>query len=569
MPTCPLPNNPSLEHLRKDAKRLRQAVAAGQPEARRQVEEFHPRASAALPGFRLADAQLVTARSYGFANWARLRRHLLEIEPFVWTPPALREPASTVDVFIRLACLAYAGWHPSNAARALRMLVEEPGLARGSVHAGAAAGEVEAVRTLLDREPALVGAKGGPLGWEPLLYACYSRLEATGDGRSTLEVARLLLSRGADPNAGFLYDGSYAFTALTGAFGRGEDWANQPPHPECERLARMLLEAGADPNDAQTLYNRHFQADDAHLRLLFDHGLGQEKDGPWLRRLNDPACTPRRLLETELCAAAQHGFVDAVGPRHRRTPYQEALRAGHGAVADYLVHHGARKQDLDPLEAFALACIGGRRGEAHARLARDPALLERLGHQGRVEMLLRAVDHGQAEGVRLIVDLGVDVNGIVPGTGLDRAALHNAAGWGGLEMVKLLLELGADPDLRDPTYHARPIGWAYHNRQREVVDYLLPRASIFDAVRCDGLARVEALLRDDPSLATALDGDGDPLLFSVHPELAHAGEMVRLLVSHGADLNARDARGRTLLDRALARGWNDLADTLRAHGAGA
>ena len=29
MPTRPLPNNPSLEHLRKDAKRLRSAVLAG------------------------------------------------------------------------------------------------------------------------------------------------------------------------------------------------------------------------------------------------------------------------------------------------------------------------------------------------------------------------------------------------------------------------------------------------------------------------------------------------------------------------------------------------------------
>jgi len=34
----------------------------------------------------------------------------------------------------------------------------------------------------------------------PLLYACYARLDLSG--HSTLEVARVLLSAGADPNAG-------------------------------------------------------------------------------------------------------------------------------------------------------------------------------------------------------------------------------------------------------------------------------------------------------------------------------------------------------------------------------
>ena len=63
--------------------------------------------------FSLADAQLVTARSYGFASWAKLKQHLAEIEPFVWNPPPLPDPESRVDVFLRLACLTYTGTHPS------------------------------------------------------------------------------------------------------------------------------------------------------------------------------------------------------------------------------------------------------------------------------------------------------------------------------------------------------------------------------------------------------------------------------------------------------------------------
>jgi ankyrin repeat protein len=579
MPTRALPNNPSLEHLRKDAKRLRGRVLAAGADAIDQVKAFHPRASAALARFSLADAQLVTARSYGFASWTKLKQHLASIEPFVWNPPPVDE-GSRVDVFVRLACLTYTAWHPSPA-RAARMLAEEPGLGRASIYTAAAVGDVAAIGTMLDREPALVNRKGGPLHWAPLLYACYSRVEAADRRHATLEAVRLLLSRGADPNAGFLYAGNYAFTALTGAFGRGEDWPHQPPHPECARVARLLLDAGADPNDAQTLYNRHFRPDDEHLELLFEYGLGQSKGGPWIARLNDPLFTPASLLVIELCAAAQHGFfgrvellvghgVDVNGRSRRtgRTPYEEAIRAGHQAIAEYLARHGANRVDLDDTEAFALACISGRAGEVQARLARDPSILERLGRHGRIDMLHRAAAANQPAGVRLIAALGVDVNAMAPGGGLDRSALHNAAGWGSLDMVKLLVELGADPHLRDLTYHATPIAWARYNGQRpEVIAFLLPLATIFDAVRCDGVERVAALLREDPSLAKARDDHGDPLVFCLHPGLRRMDEMIGLLAAHGADLNAPDPSGRTLLDRAVSQGLVEFADSLRRHGA--
>lgn len=579
MPTRSLPDDPSLEHLRKQAKRLRKAVQEGDLEAIRQVEEFHPRPDRAIARFALTDAQLVTARSYGFASWATLTRHLADVTPPIWNPARAPDPASNVDVFLRLACLTYSVWHRSNPMRALRMLADEPGLARASLYSAAATGDVEEVRRRLDRDPSLVNAKGGPLRWEPLLYACYSRLQSTGQEHSTLDVVRLLLARGADPNAGFLLAGRYAFTALTGAFGRGEDWANQPPHPDSDALARLLLDAGADPNDAQALYNRHFKENDDHLRMLFDYGLGQDKGGPWLTRLDEESSSPAKLLVQQLSWAAMHDFsarvkllvehgVDVNTPslRDGRTAYEEALRAGNQAIAEYLLEHGAKKIELDPLETFALACIAGRRDEARARLAEDPSLLERLGRRGRVELLHRALDAKQPAGIRLIVELGVDINGMVPGTGLDRSALHNAAGWGGLEMVKFLLDLGADPALRDPTYHAAPIGWAMHNQQHDVVEYLLQFADVFGAVPCDGVERVADLLQKDPSLANARDDEGDPLVFYLHPEMMRLEEMIQLLVSHGADVNARSRDGSTLVEQALARGWKEFADLVRKYG---
>ena len=576
MPTRPLPNDPSLEHLRKDAKRLRRAVLAGALEALDQVEEFHPRTTAALPRFALADAQLVIARSYGFASWTALKQHLAEIEPFFWNPSPDANPASPVDMFVRLACLTYLAWHPSNVARAQRMLAEHPDLTATSVHAAAAAGDVDAVRNAIDREPALVHAKGGPLQWPLLLYACYSRLDGTSPNRSTVDVAGLLLSRGADPDAGFLFAGSYAFTALTGAFGRGEDWFNQPPHPECDRLATLLLEAGADPNDSQALYNRHFFPDDGHLDLLFRYGLGRDKGGPWPKRLGGENSSPERMLVQQLSWAISHGYsnrvkllvargvdVNAPSPRDGRTPYAQAIRAGHAGIADYLREHGAHATALDPLEAFAVDCIAGRREAVRARLSADPSLLDRLGHHGRIDMLHRAADGHHEDGLRLIVSLGVDINGMVPGTGLDRAVLHNAAGWGGLALVKLLLELGADRDLRDLAYRAKPIGWAVYHGQRDVVDYLLQFATVFDAVRAGGLDRVAVLIDQDPALANARDEDGDPLVFSLNPGTPRVRELIRLLAARGADFSARDREGTTVLERALSRGWIDFEELVR------
>ena len=579
MPTRPLPNNPSLEHLRKKAKRLHAAVLAGADDALGALKEFHPRADRAVERFTLTDAQLVIARSYGFASWPRLKQHLREIEPFVWSPPGAPDPKSRVDVFARLACLTYSGFHPSPE-NARRMLADEPELAGAGIHAAAAAGDVETVGAILDRDRVLLNRKGGPFNWEPLLYACYSRMPSERSGRSTLDVVRLLLSRGADPNAGFLFEGSYAFTALTGAFGRGEDWPNQPPHPDCEAVARLLLGGGADPNDAQTLYNRHFRENNDHLTLLFEYGLGREKGGQWISRLNDPLFNPASLLAIELCAAAQHGFRDRVkllidhhvdvnarSLRTGRTPYEEAMRAGHLQIGDELLRHGAAKIDLDPLETFALACIEGRHDEVRARLAAQPALLDRLGHRRRIEMLHRAVDSQRGEAVRLIVSLGVGIDAMIPDSGMDRTVLHSAAGWGGLEMVKLLLELGADPHLRDLTYRATAVGWALYHKQRDVVDYLLPSASIFDAVRAGSVARVEELLREDLSLAKARDENGNPLVFRLNPEDPHLEEMIRLLVASGADMNACDGEGRSLVERARSNGLIDFAALLVAHGA--
>ncbi len=66
----PLPARPSLEFDRKEAKALLRLLRAGNPDALARVRAQDPALDAARS--RLADAQRVVAREYGFTSWPRL-----------------------------------------------------------------------------------------------------------------------------------------------------------------------------------------------------------------------------------------------------------------------------------------------------------------------------------------------------------------------------------------------------------------------------------------------------------------------------------------------------------------
>src|ERR687893_255169 len=253
-----------LGQLRKQAKDWLRRGRAGDPEALALLRRLHPRGSelAADPSrLRLADAQLTLARFYDFASWPRLREHFQLVEPWRRNPNQLAEQTDPADELLRLACLTYGSDAQARPSRAAAVLDNDPGLAGASIFTAVATGSVADLRRFLAADPGLARAEGGPHRWPPLLYLCFSRIPDALPGRSSLACARLLLEAGADPNAGFLWEGlAPPFTALTGAFGGGEDRANQPSHQHAVALAELLLRAGADPNDGQTLYNRMFEA---------------------------------------------------------------------------------------------------------------------------------------------------------------------------------------------------------------------------------------------------------------------------------------------------------------------
>lgn len=71
MPDRDLPVRPNLKQLRQQAKELLRALRSHDPEALADFRQFHPELTA-FDDARLADAQLVLARSYGASSWPRL-----------------------------------------------------------------------------------------------------------------------------------------------------------------------------------------------------------------------------------------------------------------------------------------------------------------------------------------------------------------------------------------------------------------------------------------------------------------------------------------------------------------
>ncbi|MGH3181517.1 MAG: hypothetical protein ACRDOH_23290 [Streptosporangiaceae bacterium] len=229
MATASLPQDPDLEQLRTRARELQRAVRSGEPTALARVSRWHPEPPVA-DRFPLTAAQLVLAREHGFVSWARLRRYVQVVTARAWTPgkPAPAEE-SLADRFLRLACLTYGGDEPADRAAAAQVLAEHPELPEHDLFVAAACADVPALHHHLAGRQA-AGVTGGPHEWSPLLYQAYARHDPHVDLAATLDAARLLLDAGADPNDGrFWHALPTPFTVLTGVLGYGEH--RQPWHP--------------------------------------------------------------------------------------------------------------------------------------------------------------------------------------------------------------------------------------------------------------------------------------------------------------------------------------------------
>lgn len=546
----------NLDTLRKDAKHWLKALRARDAAA---LERLHAAWPKAPPEPSLREVQHALAREYGLSGWT-----------------ALREAIADRDLAVRsrddLAAEVLRGaWDGGDRAAAARIAQRHPELARHSIHAAVAFGDMTEVERRLVADPAAATAAGGPLGWEPLQYLAYSRLPLPAAADNALALATLLLDHGANPNAAFDDGWDNKFTVLTGVIGLGE--GVRPPHPHARALAELLIARGADPFDTQALYNDSIVADDTGwLDFLFRESDARGEAARWTSLAEKALGGGKRNTVDYLLGNAvdrnhlrraewllQHG-ADANG-RNAYSQYphhQVAQYKGFAAMADLLERHGARPAPIPPEAAFHIACLRLDATAARTLAEAEPDYLQEPGP------LLLGAGQNRPDVIRLALDLGVPVDLAAP-NGL--RALHHAAQSGAPEAARLLIAAGADVDRRGGDYQATPLGYAIFHKHEAMIDLLAPLSrDVHGLVASARLDRLRDVLAEEPALANARNPHGLTPLFVLPDDEDVALDAATILLAFGADPAATNADGESPDCAAAKRGLEDAAELIREAG---
>jgi ankyrin repeat protein len=443
-----LPTRPNLDQLKRQAKELLQAGKAA----------------------ALHDAQTMIAREYGFPSWNALHDHVEAVT---------LEFDAALNEFLEAAT-------DGRRDRAERMLALYPRIATANLHTALVLGDASAVGARLERDPSLATKPGGPRGWEPIHYVCYTALGARANGLAA--IARRLLSLGVDPNTRFPWlHHNVRRPVLWGA----SRVAQSLP------LVDALLDAGADPNDGVTLPLAASAGDIPVLEALRAHGA--KVDQPWatdgatslyailnwsrtpegvvwlLEHGADPNAVFAENGETPLHVVARAWDVplaEAMVARGAdierkradgRTPYAVAELNGNRAVADWLRAHGA-SPELSEVDQLVAACSRSDRAAADALLARNPGLRNAITDDHYIAFH-QAAERGDVRALETMLACGFDPNRPDPGIG--KTALHSAAMEGWPDAVRVLLAHGASVHVRDREFKGQPLIWAAEGSRSE------------------------------------------------------------------------------------------------------
>src|SRR5579884_242737 len=398
----------NLEYYRKQAKaRLK---------ASRQADPGSP--------IKLADAQFAIARENGFASWTRFRDFIVRSKLDVH---------GLVSEFVKASISA-----PGRAEEILR---EQPEIASAGLYPALVLGDAARLEQLLAETPDLTKTKGGPRGWEPLLYVCFSRF---GDQSRLAQTGKLLLRHGADPNASFITE-SWPDSPLSCLYGATGATNNA-------ELALALLEAGANPNDGESLYHSTEHHDLKCVRVLLEHGATPRGSNALKHMLDREDAEGVRLL---LEAGADPNERNARGD----TALHWAVWRGRSeAILMMLLDAGALidAQRSDGRTAYAMAVLTGQTQiaaflESRGASREIPAITATDAH-----LLPELASVNGLQGVRMLLEAGapLDTRGDHGAT-----ALHFACWQGYGEMAELLLRHGASLTIEDEQFHGTPVGW--------------------------------------------------------------------------------------------------------------
>ncbi len=472
MPHSALPDRPDPDQLKRQAKELLRSAKAGDAAA---LARFR-----LLPAFKdfsdeefrrqppaLHDAQSAIAREHGFSSWKELSEHVTLVT---------LEFTDAVREFVEAAT-------DGREDRAERLLRLHPGITGASFHVALVTGDAKRATEWLAKSPELAHKPDGPRGWQAIHYVCHTSLRRStvADPNGLVAIARRLLDLGTDPGTRFPWvHHGVRRPILWGA----------ALIVQFLPLVELLLLAGADPNDGVTLPLAAGAGEVATLDLLHAHGASPNQPwatdgaaplyailhwagsslGPqWLLDHGadpDPVFgengeTPLHVVAARWDVPLAQGLVTrGADPTRKRsdgrTPYEIAELNGNRAVADWLRGHGA-ESELRPVDRLVAACSRGDRGAVAELLAAEPALRTQLGGEHYATMY-RAAEQGDMAALDALLAAGFDPNRGDEEIG--KTALHCAAMGGHADAVRLLLQHGASPEVRDREFKAPPLIWA-------------------------------------------------------------------------------------------------------------
>jgi cytohesin len=335
------------------------------------------------PGAKLSDAQLAVAREFGFPSWRKLKAHV---------------------EYVRAQLNALVPAEVRRRAAAETVAPDDPDLA--NLFGAVAAGETQAVADLLAIRPALAGARG-PDGQTPLHMAAQYN-----DPR----MAALLVAYGADFNARY---GQSGHSALS--------WAITCNAPEC---ARELVRLGARPDlfcAAGIGLLEQVQAcfDASGALVPGSSRTGSSRFGPDGSRLPCPPSTPREQVSDALYIACRNHQEEVVRFLLDKQP-DLSFRAYLGATSLHWAYFGGSRTIVGLLEesgADATArddtlgctprsfgiCVAANWGFGflvRAQLAEDPTLVNLM--DGRTSPLHEAARNNRTDVVKLLLDQGAN-----------------------------------------------------------------------------------------------------------------------------------------------------------------